>query len=130
MANTVAPNMFQLSGHHLHVTYTTTSITGQPTLTYQDPHLAKSFRGDDIRTVECDLGTLVSVTLRMTVDMGSTTFSLFIPRMQIAEGTDASMRTYGVTTLHSFSLIPQASHGQLDTYSVVKLRGTAQAVFF
>ena len=58
----------------------------KPTLTYQDAHHGKSFRGDEIRAVECDLGTLVSVTLRMTVDAGSTSLGLVIPRMRINQG--------------------------------------------
>jgi hypothetical protein len=122
------PNMYHLSGHHLQITYSTTSLTGQPILTYQDAHQAKSFRGDEIRAVECDLGTLVSVTIRMTIDMGSTTVSIFIPRMQIDQGTTAAVHTYSVTTLHSLSIAPPR-RGQLDTYSITELRGTAQVVF-
>ena len=126
----VVPNHYQLSGHHLHVTYSTTSFEGQPTLTYQDTHESKSFRGNEIRTMECDLGTLVSVTIRMTVDMGSTTLSVFIPRMQIVQGTSAAVQTYCVTTLHSLSIAPQHSRGQLDTYSVTELHGTTQLLFY
>jgi hypothetical protein len=112
------------------VTYTTTSLDGKPTMTYQDPHEGKSFRGDEIRTVECDLGTLVSVTLRMTVDSGSTSLSVFIPRMRINLGEHAAVRTECVTTVHRFAIAPQLLHGQLDTYSVVALHGTAQAVVY
>ena len=130
MQPTVTPNLYQLSGKHLHVTYTTTSIDGHPTLTYQDAHQGKSFRGDEIRAVECDLGTLVSVTIRMTVDTGSTSFSLFIPRMRIPQGTSAPVHTDGVTTVHRLTIAPQLSQGQLDTYTIMALQGTAQAVDF
>lgn len=125
---TVTPNHYQLSGHHIHVTYSTTSLTGEPILSYMDAHQAKSFRGDEIRAIACDLGTLVSVTLHMTVDVGSTTFSLFIPRMEIAQGTSATVRTYGVTTMHSMPFAPPAARGQLDTYTVKDLHGTAEFV--
>jgi hypothetical protein len=94
---TVTPNLYQLSGQHLHVSYSTASLDGTAILTYQDAHQAKSFRDEEIGIVHCDLGTLVSVTLRMTADLGSTTFSLFIPRMQIAEGDErrrAHRRSY------------------------------------
>ena len=130
MAQTVTPNLYQLSGSHLHITYTTTSIDGKPTLTYQDAHLGKSFRGDEIRTVECDLGMLVSVTLRMTIDSGSTSLSVFIPRMQIEQGAAAAVHTDCVTTVHRFSMVLALNLGQLDTYSVVALHGTAQSVAF
>jgi hypothetical protein len=131
MAPTVTPNLFQLSGSHIHITYTTTGIDGKPTLTYQDPHQGKSFRGDEIRTVECDLGSLVSVTLRTTIDSGTTSLSVFIPRMRINQGEHAAVRTECVITVHRFTLLPpQLMHGQLDTYGVVALQGTAQAVVF
>ena len=112
------------------MTYATSSLNGQPILTYQDSHQAKSFRGDEIRAMECDLGTLVSVTLRMTVDVGSTSFSLFVPRMRIIQWTIAAVHTYCVTTLHSLPFVPQFCHEQLDTYSVAALHGTAQFVIF
>lgn len=127
---TVTPNTFQLSGHHLHVAYSSTSLDGKPTLTYQDAHNGKSFRGDEIRTVECDLGTLVSVTLRMTVDAGSTSFSVLIPRMRINQSEHAAVHTECITTVHRFSIVPQLQHGQLDTYSAVALAGTAQFLVF
>jgi len=130
MAQTVTPNMFQLSGHHVHISYTTTGIDGKPSLSYQDAHNGKSFRGDEIRAVECELGTLVSVTLRLTPDAGGTSLSLLIPRMRINQGEHAQVRTECITTMHRFSIAPQLLHGQLDTYSVVALAGTAQYVVF
>ena len=131
---TVTPNLFQLTGHaglhHLHITYATSGIDGKPSMTYQDAHEGKTFRGDEIRTVECDLGSLVSVTIRMTVDSGSTSLSVFIPKMRINQGEHAAINTDCVTTVHRFSIAPQLLHGQLDTYSVAALHGTAQFVVF
>lgn len=130
MPQIVTPNLYHCSGHHIQVTYSPTSFVGEPRLTYQDAHQSKSFSGDEIRILDCDLGKLVSVTLRMTVDTGSTSFSLFIPHMQIVEGTIASLQTQSVTTLHRFSVVPQFNHGQLDTYTTLPLHGTAQFVIF
>jgi hypothetical protein len=126
----VAPNLYQLSGHHLHVTYSPSGIAGKPTMTYQDSHQSKSFKGDEVRTVECDVGTLVSVTLRMTPDVGSTTLSMVIPRMRISPVSVAAVHTECITTVHSTPFAPQAVQGQLDTYTVTTLQGTAQAVAF
>ena len=126
---TVTPNVFQLSGHHLHVSYSASSFDGKPSLTYQDTHQSKSFRGDEIRTVECDLGTLVSVTLRMTVDVGSTSLSVLIPRMRISPASVVAVQTDCITTVHSI-LFGHVGQGQLDTYTVTSLQGTAQAVAF
>lgn len=130
MPQVVTPNLYHCSGQHIHLTYTPAGLDGQPHLTYQDTHQSRLFRGDEIRIVDSDLGKLVSITLRTTVDMGSTSFSLFIPRMQIFEGTTAAMQTHGVTTLHRFSIVPQLNLGQLDTYTPTPLHGTAQFVLF
>jgi len=130
MTPNVTPNSYQLSGPHLHVSYTTTSISGKPTMTYQDAHEGRSFIGDEIRTVECDLGTLVSVTLRLTPDAGATSFSLVIPHMRITQGTTGAVQTEGITTMHRFAFAPQLLHGQLDSYKVVALHGTAQSAVF
>ncbi len=130
MAQNVTPNLFQLTGSHIHITYTSSSIDGTPTMTYQDPYQGMSFQGAQIHEVECDLGTLVSVTLRMTVDTGSTSLSVFIPRARIEQGTMTAIHTDCVTTVHRFSAIPSFNLGQLDTYSVVPLHGTAQYVVF
>jgi hypothetical protein len=128
---TVTPNLYQLSGHHLHVTYAPSGIDGKPSMTYQDTHQSKSFKGDEIRTVECDLGTLVSVTLRITPDVGSTTLSVLIPRMRISPVSVAAVHTECITTVHSTPFAPPAAiQGQLDTYTVTSVRGTAQAVAF
>lgn len=128
---TVTPNLYQLSGHHLHVTYSPSGIDGKPHMTYQDTHQSKSFKGDEIRAVECDLGTLVSVTLRITVDVGSTTLSVLIPRMRVSPVSAAAVHTECITTVHSTPFaLPNAIQGQLDTYTVTSLRGTAQAVMY
>jgi hypothetical protein len=128
---TVTPNLYQLSGHHLHVTYSPTGIDGKPHMTYQDTHQSKSFKGDEIRAVECDLGYLVSITLRLTVDVGSTTLSVLIPRMRISPTSVAAVHTECITTVHSMPFAPPAAvQGQLDSYTVTSLRGTAQAVAY
>jgi len=63
-------NTFSLSGGGIHVDYSSTSINGQPRLTYHDHLRNLSFAGADIRRVELpDISTIVSVTLTITVDV-------------------------------------------------------------
>ena len=64
----ISPNLYQLSGTNLHVSYSTSGIDGKPHFSYQDAQHNLSFIGDDIRAVECDLGTVVSVTIQRTID--------------------------------------------------------------
>jgi hypothetical protein len=127
----VAANMFSLSGGGLHVSYSTSGIDGKPHFSYQDPVRSLSFSGDEIRKVECDLGTVVSVTIMRTIDAGSTSFSLLVPRVNLpAPFSNVAIRTDGITTHHAFSIIPAFNQGQRDFYEVTPLHGTASNVVF
>jgi len=88
------------------------------------------FTGDQIRTTTTEIGTLVTVTIRLTVDAGSTSFTLLVPHVNLDQGRHAPIVTEGITTLHRFSIFPPANHGQTELYTVIPLTGTAQAVVF
>lgn len=122
------PNAFQLSGHAIHIDYTTSGIDGQPHLSYHDPSRSLTFNGDQIETIETSLGSVVSVRIAGTIDTGWTSFSVLIPRMNIEQGEQAMVHTVGITTIHRFSLIPSLNTGQLDRYTVTPLRGSASIV--
>ena len=127
----VQPNLYVLSGGGIHVTYSTTGINGQPHLTYSSFVINHTFTGTQIQTEQSPLGTLVTVTIQMTVDSGSTTFTLLVPRVNLNSLHDSvQITTEGITTYHRFSIFPAAMHGQLDTYSVQELAGSARHVEF
>jgi hypothetical protein len=121
------PNLFELAGDGISVTYASTSFGGKPLLSYHDQFQSKSFVGDQIRTVETEIGALVTVTILLTVDAGSTTFTVLIPNVNLRTSDSAQITTYGVTTLHRFSIIgpPQ---GQSEFYTAHQLSGTASFV--
>lgn len=123
-------NAFDLQGKQLHVTYSSSGIDGKAHFNYQDPHQTLSFRGDEIRVVETEIGTLVSVFISRTVDRGSTTFSILIPTINLDATRTAPVATRGITTIHKFSNIPAFNSGQTEIYSTVILRGVARAVVF
>ncbi len=128
----VSPDLYTLSGGGIHVTYATTGFTGQPHLTYQDPFRTQAFTGNQIRVVQVpDLGTIVSVTIVMTIDTGSTTFSMLLPAVQlVSNGGGVPISTDGITTQHRFSVIPLLNHGQREFYTVTPMTGTASHVLF
>lgn len=131
MAATQQANNFSLSGGGIHVDYSSTSIDGQPRLAYHDHLRNLSFSGTQIRTVGVpDIGTIVSVTLSTTVDVGSTTFSVFIPDVIVSAPSGSTpVRTEGITTIHRMPLGPPGP-GQREVYSVVRLGGTAHHLNF
>lgn len=123
-----SPNQYHLAGDGLTVSYFPEGFGpvgpgGPARLFYQDT----VFNGDQIRSVDAgDLGTIVSVTLKQTVDVGATTFSLVLPLVLLPDGlhSSAPIETDGITTFHR-SFITGIGHAQRETYCVTPLRGTA-----
>jgi hypothetical protein len=133
---TQSPNLYSLHSNviqggqfSLYVVYSTSSIAGKPLLEYHDSNQMLSFSGDQIGTTDSPLGTLVTVTTRMTIDNGSTTFTLFVPRIRLV-GQSSNINTFGVTTIHRFSVVPALNLGQTELYAVTELLGTAELVTF
>ena len=126
-----APNHYQLSCGGISITYLPVGAGGLAHLQYQDAQRTLNFTGDQIRRVDVpDLGSIVSVTLTMTVDTGSTTFSVLIPQTTLPNttGSSAHIRTEGITTVHRFSVVQVFNLGQDELYTVTPLRGTASNV--
>jgi len=122
------PNLFELSGGGIHVTYATTTFAGPPQFYYHDGSISKLFTGDQIRvTKDPALGTLVSVTILPTVDTGSTTFTLLVPNINLRMSDVANITTVGITTLHKFSIV-RPPQGQTEFYTSHALSGTAAFV--
>jgi hypothetical protein len=132
MANgPIAPNLYVVSGSGVHVTYSTESFGGGPQFTYQDATVSRTFSGGEIRTEQTELGTLVSVTLSLTPDFGSTAFTLVVPKVNLSTASSSvPIHTFGVTTLHRTSIIGPIGLGQTETYTVKKLAGHAEIVRF
>jgi hypothetical protein len=119
-----APNFFELQGEGIIVSYATTGIAGEPQFSYQDANVSKSFRGGEIRVDKTEIGLLVNVTIALTVDSGSTDFSLLIPRINLRLFETVQISTIGITTIHRFSIIGPP-HGQDDYYTSRVLSGPA-----
>lgn len=131
MANQfIVPNLYQVHNAHLHVSYSTSGIDGKPHFHYQDASQSHDFSGDQIRTAPTEIGTLVSVTIRLTVDSGSTSFSLLVPTVNLQPNQTLTINTVGITTVHRFSIFAPLNAGQTELYSVATLTGTAQHVMF
>ncbi|MEH2326745.1 MAG: hypothetical protein V7K32_24915 [Nostoc sp.] len=129
------PNLYNFTGYNsngnkVSINYSTSSITGKPFFNYQEQKQTLNFGGDEIRTVDTEIGTLVTVTIKKTVDTGNTTFTLLIPRINLGNNNEAKVETKGITTKNRFSVIPQFNQGQQQNYTTILLKGTAQAVAF
>jgi hypothetical protein len=127
------PNLFELTGdEYTQITYSTTSITGQPQFHYQDKQRDLNFTGDDIRLLDTDeVGTLVSVTLEVIPDLHTLTLSVLIPQINLKGETERPLSTLAILTTHLTSIGgPGLVEGPLLTYEMVALEGTARLVEF
>ena len=125
MPGVVQPTNWILNGGGIHVRYSTAG----PHFHYQDSFRVLNFTGAGIRVVPVpDIGTLVSVTIHLTVDSGSTTFTVLLPLVNLPAPpllpVPVRVTTEGITTIHHFS-IPIFTDGQQEFYTVTPLTGTA-----
>jgi hypothetical protein len=132
-AETGSPNQYHLQGCGISVSYFPEGFSPGPTpiegdihLTYQDAHQSLVFRDKDVRVVEVDdLGSVVSVSLTRSIDVGYTSFSLIVPEVRLPDGVHSTpVQTEGITTVHR-ALALALGHPQRETYSVPALAGTA-----
>jgi len=131
MAN-LQPNRYVLKSNDGNTTvdYETTSFIGQPSLNLkQGPGgPIRHFAGSQIRTLSTEVGTLVTVTTHITIDTGSTSFSVLIPAITLSAITDKeSFSTEAIVTSHSGpnSIPPTGVH---ERYQFIPLQGTASFV--
>ena len=104
MANT--QYQYVLEAQDLKITYLVSGFQGLPYLTYQDSAQTLSFKGTEIRAAETEIGSLVTVTLKLTVDAGSTSFSVLIPAITLADTqAEETFKTVGVLTVHKTALV-------------------------
>jgi hypothetical protein len=77
-------NKFTLKVDRVEVSYTIGATPGIPALIYKDQKMSKEFEANEIHTDSTTLGSLLTVTLEVTVDHGGTTFSFFLPSLHVS----------------------------------------------
>lgn len=122
-------NFFELKSDSVRVTYSSQGNAGQPTLTYQDPDLDKTYQASEIRLVDSDIGQLVTVTLLQGTDQGTTMFTTIVPTVNVAQAASpVTINTKAVVTTFP-KVVGSNLSGPDQTYRVESLHGTAQFRF-
>jgi hypothetical protein len=98
----VQPNVFQLQGYNTQISYSTTSFTGVPELTYVSRGETLNFRGENIRTEQTQLGQMVTVNLSSNLAAvgGFESLTLLIPAVSLPLNSRESF----IQTIAVFSL--------------------------
>ncbi|CAG0982265.1 hypothetical protein [Geobacter sp.] len=124
------PNMYEFTAKRVKITYSTTSFTGEPRLSYQDRTRNLQFKGDEIRVTSTEIGQLVTVTLEQVPDLQTITLTLLIPAINM-EGDVVTFKTEAITTTHRTSIGgPALVKGVLQSYNTRTLQGEAKLVAF
>lgn len=124
-------NMFTITGP-ITINYSSSSIAGVPTFSYQDAELQLNVRGEDITQEDGPLGEVVTVTLENVADAFVRTFTLLVPKVRLRMGDQISFDTLGVETIDRSVAFtpPPGPTGVLQIYRSHQLQGVAEAVIF
>lgn len=127
---TQTANLFELSCSGTQITYSTTSINGQPRFSYAGPDGDHTFAGDDdIDTQATKLGTEVTVTLDVVPDLHTITLTLLLPSFKLDADLESEFETLAIrTTKHTTIAGPPSGPGQ--SYEAITLHGVAKSVAF
>jgi hypothetical protein len=127
----VGPNQYELAGDGTQITYSTTGSDGKPTLSYTGPKGEHSFSGDDIRTLDSELGTEVTVTLEDIADLHVMTLTVLVPEMWVAPNTGQEVRTIAIVTTKEEPITEKIGMpAARELYAVVSLDGEGRLVEF
>jgi hypothetical protein len=124
-------NLFDIAAP-IRISYSSSSITGAPLLSYKDAELDLNLQDDDITRIQTSMGEIVTVTLQVVPDAFTRTFTLVVPAIRLVNGEQAEFNTLAIeTTDRSGAFVPPPGPaGVLQTYQVYQLRGSAQHVQF
>jgi hypothetical protein len=127
----IHPNNFVLNGESFSVTYSTTSITGEPMLTYKDAQKRLNFSGTDIRVLSSEIGDQITVTIDTIPDLSSVTLTILIPTINLPETSPVQFWAKAIFTTHKTSIGgPNLIKKAIQSYRVDSIFGKASFVIF
>jgi hypothetical protein len=120
-------NLFELASRSIQVTFSSTSITGRPLLSYRDHYLQLNFEGEEIDIRDTQIGQLITVTLETIPDLRTVTFTLILPLVNVMRQSGGiRVSVPGIRTITHTPLVP--GPGAEKNYAIENLEGTAQFV--
>ena len=119
------PNVYQLAGDGIQITYTVSNTNGEAQLDYQDAQGSRTFTGNQVNSEQSPLGTLITVFLLQTIDTGSITLTLVVPGVNLGNTTEQPIATFAVVTNNLFSILEIHTPRQTQVYQIYALQGTA-----
>jgi hypothetical protein len=125
------PNLYELSGEGggPQITYSLSSIKGEPEFSYQGFHGENVFSGDAITVSDTELGREVTVTLVSVADGDTITFTVLIPPIRMEGTAPVALETLAIETTRKSGFGGPPS-GAEYSYDAIPLSGEARSVKF
>jgi hypothetical protein len=125
---------YELAGDGLQITYRQVTIPDNGTsqsLSYRDPDgNNRTFGGNEIHSQTSELGTLLTVTLQIILATNEETkLTLLLPGVH-PPLANVPIKTLAILTRSIYPTIGPPIEGQLPTYQVYNLQGTAKTIFY
>ncbi|PHM10338.1 hypothetical protein [Nostoc sp. 'Peltigera malacea cyanobiont' DB3992] len=124
------PNEFELEGKGTYIKYSI--LNGVSQLDYRTQNISQHFSGEQIQTLDTDIGTLLTVIISKppnpNIGGNIVKLSFFLPIINLAIGKkETSLLTEAILTIQKTSgFIRTPLFGQLQSYQTLALRGTAR----
>lgn len=127
----LVPNLFELQGYDIQITYSTSSIKGVPQFTFSGRGRELTFSGSDIKSEETGFGRSVTVVLENgAADAPIESLTLLLPFVQVSSSVkELQIQTLAIFSRTALFVIP-TNPTQFQTYDTVNLSGTAKLVQF
>jgi hypothetical protein len=122
--DTSIPDVYEFTDGETHITYSL-SEDATPSVDYHDAQESQLFVDTDVRRQDSELGTLISVSLKRTVDSGATILTILLPPIDMAGKKEQHFHTVAIRT-QSFGMLPH--EGARLTYHTLQLHGVAKLV--
>jgi hypothetical protein len=117
---------YTLKGRDLEIICKLGANPNFPALNYRQGTVAKSFLPQQIHIDDSMLGQIVTITLDLAVDAGTTTFSLFLPALDVPLSDSIDFTTIGLyKEARGPVIVPKR---QITEWRSVHLYGIAQTV--
>jgi hypothetical protein len=119
-------NKFTLHGEGVEISYTAGITPGLVALMYKDGSVTKNFKSNEISTDTSVIDQIVTIVLERTIDFGATTFSFFLPDLNVPQGESVNFKSLGIRKeVHGPVVNPAL---QKVSWHAVHLHGVAQTV--
>jgi hypothetical protein len=131
---TFPPNRYECKTAQGKIVYTTTSLNGTPTFSYDNGTEQKPFSatGNEIQTSKTDLGSIVNVRVSSIPDYSNTELNLILPQVNLSAVTPTvTFSTQLVRTVWKTSIAGRAAvDGVVNTNEFITVDCSASQVIF